>query len=97
MASKRELTKKISELALEFAQKESRSLDLCGLCAIASAALYQAMLINNQLFGSNYEPNFIYGKDCYARYSHCWVECDNKVYDPTWRQFDFRQSYYIGK
>jgi len=99
MPSRRELTQIIHGLAIEYGKANTYGgrpfpEDMCGLCSIASAALFQSFLINDQLHRSKYKPVFIYGTGFMS--SHCWVESDGKVYDPTFKQFGLGHNVYIG-
>ncbi len=94
MPSRQDLTLQIVQLTVEYANLNKFPDNLCGLCAISSAALFQAMLINDEIYKTRYEPSYLYGT---VYNSHCWVESQGIVYDTTYKQFKYSKNFHIGK
>lgn len=102
MPSRRHLTQIVHALSKEYVRIEKSKNcgvnlgdNLCGMCAIASSALFQSFLINDQLFNSKFKPELVFARG--SAWSHCWVESGGKIYDPTFKQFSpYIKSIHIG-
>lgn len=90
----RRLTLRCHKLAIKYAKENGMRDDLCGMCGIASSALYVALKTDG------FNPILKHGKTKYIdgkRYHHVWLELDGKVLDVTYSQFDKTIGCYIGQ
>ncbi len=95
MPSRRILTKSINELSKRWVKLTGDREDLLGMCSISSCALYQAMIVNDMAYDSDYSPELVWGCNDEVG-SHCWVSSSGKIYDPTFGQFYKNCPIYIG-